>query len=170
MDAMIRSARHDDEHDLRRIDHATWSTDTTPAPVPVSSDRFFDRGREPDDTLVAEQGSRVVGYVLLGAGYPMPAHAHVAFVRGLAVDPVVQGRGIGRLLLEAALSACARRGIRKVRSNVLATNPASIALHRAVGFEVEATLRGEFMIDGAAVDDLLLAFTWDEPPHPAHPD
>lgn len=169
MDVEIRPASEHDEAALRALDRATWSSDTTPAPAPGHDAAFFEPGRAPQDVLVAEVDGRVAGYVLLGSGFAMPSHAHVAFLRGLAVDPALHGRGLGRRLVEAALAECARRGARRVRSNVLASNPASLAVHRATGFVVEGTLRGEFVIGGVPVDDVLLAFQFDTPPAPTAP-
>jgi L-amino acid N-acyltransferase YncA len=165
----IRPATHGDEHALRRIDHATWSTDTTPAPRPTLHARFFADGRRSEDVLVATIADDLAGYVLLGEGYSLPTHAHVAFIRGLAVDPALQGRGLGRLLLQEALASCGRRGLRRVRSSVLATNPASLAVHRSCGFVVEGILVGEFVMEGIPVDDVLLAYTFDTPSHPGAP-
>jgi ribosomal protein S18 acetylase RimI-like enzyme len=173
MDVTIRPATIDDEDALRRIDLATWSADTTPAPAPAEDAPFFDEhGRAPGDVLVATFGDDegVVGYVLVGAGFPMPSHEHVAFLRGLAVDPAMHGHGLGRRLVTGALAELAGRGARKVRSNVLSTNPASLAVHRATGFVEEGRLRGEFIIDGiGAVDDVLLAYVFDEPAPPTRP-
>ena len=169
MHPTIRQATRDDENALRRIDQATWSTDTTPAPRPQKNARFFEEGRRVKDVLVAMLDDEVIGYVLLGEGYSMPSHEHVWFIRGLAVDPARQGHGLGRRLMQEALSTCGRRGARRVRSSVLATNSPSLAVHRSCGFVVEGLLVGEFVIGGEPVDDVLFAYTFDHPPHPGAP-
>lgn len=158
MELAIRPAVDSDEAALGAIDHATWSPVTTPAPRPPADAAFFEPGRVPADVFVAEGlDGMLIGYVLVGRGHPMPTHAHVAFLRGLAVDPDRQGRGVARELVRAALDELARRGITRVRSNVLSTNPASLAVHRACGFIQEGRLVGEFVVEGTLVDDVLLA-------------
>jgi ribosomal protein S18 acetylase RimI-like enzyme len=77
--------------------------------------------------------------------------------RGLAVDPGMQGRGIGRALLDAAVEEARQRGARRLTLRVLSTNTAARAAYEAAGFEVEGVLRGEFVIDGREVDDVLMA-------------
>ncbi len=166
-DVTIRPATPRDEPALMAIDQATWSADTSPAPRPELGAPFFTGDRTADATFVAVVDELVGGYVLVGEGYPMPAHAHVAHIRGLAVSPDLHGRGIGRRLLEHALGELGRRGITRISSHVLATNTASLAVHRRCGFVEEGRLVGEFVIDGIGpVDDVLLAYRFDSPPAP----
>ena len=162
MDIVTRTARQEDEPGLVELDRVTWSGAVSPTPAPGGDDPFFAPGRQPEDVLVAEADGAVVGYVLISPGHPIPSHAHVMDLRGLAVSPDRQGAGIGRHLVDAALTECGRRGARRVRSQVLSTNPASLAVHRALGFEVEGVAKGEFMIDGERVDNVLLACWLDE--------
>jgi ribosomal protein S18 acetylase RimI-like enzyme len=167
MELQIRTARREDEDDLVALELAVWSPETTPAPRVTEPMPFFDGPRTPDRTFVATSGDRIVGHVLVGAGHPMPSHGHVAFLRGLSVDPAEQGRGIAKRLVAHALGELGRRGAVKVRSRVLSTNPASLAVHRACGFVEEGRLVGEFRIEPiGAVDDVLLAYWFDEPAQP----
>jgi ribosomal protein S18 acetylase RimI-like enzyme len=152
----VRFAALADDARLAAIDEETWSTSVTPAPRPAER-RFFRRQVEPADTLVAEVGGDVVGYALLGPAAPIPASAHVQMLRGLAVDPAFQGRGVGRLLVEAAIREAGARGAVKLRLRVLGSNAGARRLYRACGFETEGVLRDEFRLDGRPVDDHLLA-------------
>lgn len=67
------------------------------------------RRATPTLSLVAEAGERVVGHVLFSPvaieGHPGAAAAGLA---PLAVDPPLQGRGVGGALVRAGLRACAR--------------------------------------------------------------
>jgi len=81
----------------------------------------------------------------------------VADIRGLAVAPDHQGRGLGRALVQAALDAARERGARKVTLRVLAPNTAARALYESCGFVVEGVRRDEFFLDGRYVDDVLMA-------------
>jgi len=155
----IRPARLDDDAPLARIDHDTWSPLASPAPAPPDPERFFDERHGPEDVLVAEVGGRVAGYVRLSHPTPLPASRHVLYVSGVAVDPAVQGQGVGRALVEGALAHARERGIRRVTLRVLAPNTRARALYESCGFVVEGVLRGEFHLEGRDVDDQFLAYT-----------
>lgn len=153
----IRPARVEDDAALAALDRATWSYQTSPAPVPPDRGRFFAGRTAPEDVLVAEAGDAVVGYVQIGPAIPVPSNAHVITVRGLAVDPERRGEGIGRRLVEAAVAAARGCGGRRLTLRVLAPNAAARAVYEACGFVVEGVLREEFLLDGRYVDDVLMA-------------
>lgn len=155
--AVVRAATPADAAALAAIDIATWSTSVTPAPPPEAGAPFFEPGRPTSDTLVAEVDGEVAGYVLLGRDVPLPCADHVLDLKGLAIEPRYQRRGLGLLLVDAAIAEAADRGATRIKSRVLATNDASLALHERSGFVVEGILRGEFLLDGDLIDDILLA-------------
>lgn len=152
-----RPAAPADDAALLAIDVATWSPDVSPAPTPTR-DAFFDEGHTPDGYLVAEVDGVVSGYVSLHQNVPLPSHAHVLEINGLAVAPAAQGRGVGRLLVEAAVTHAAGRGARKVTLRVLGPNEGARRLYERCGFVVEGVLRGEFELAGRLVDDVLMAY------------
>lgn len=157
MDPIVRGATDADDARLSAIDVATWSTRVTPAPCRPVGSPFFEQGREVANVLVAELDGEITGYVLVGREVPLPCTEHVLDLKGLAIDPRFQRRGLGRLLVDAALAQAADRGATRVKSRVLGTNSGSLALHEVSGFTVEGVLRGEFLLDGVPVDDVLLA-------------
>ena len=112
---------------------------------------------------------RAAGYVELGRSTDLAANDHVVEVKGLAVDPVHQGRGIGRALVQAAAEEAACRGARRLTLRVLSHNDIARALYERSGFVVEGVLRGEFLIGGEYVDDVLMARALDEE-EPVPPD
>ncbi len=156
MPTTIRAATTADGPPLVALDRATWSTENAVAPLPPADTDFFAR-RRPEDVLVAEDGGRVVGFVVLGPPTPLEANRHVLHVQGLAVDPSCRGRGIARALLDAAGEEATRRGARKLGLRVLGGNAPARALYASAGFEVEGVLREEFRLDGRYVDDVLMA-------------
>ena len=162
----VRRARPDDEGPLLPIHLATWTAEVSPGPTPDPSEPVFEQGTSLDDVLVAERDGAVVGYVRLHQPGPLPSHAHVLVVNGLAVAPEHQGAGIGRALVEAALDEARARGARKVTLRVLAPNHRARRLYDACGFVEEGVLRGEFLLDGRYVDDVLLARSLDDAPGP----
>lgn len=152
----IRPARAEDDAELVRIDDATWRSCVSPAPRPPPDRGFFDDGNRPADVLVAEVGATVAGYVSIGPGFAV-SHAHVLELTGLAVDPAFVNRGVGRRLVEAAVTEARERGARKLTLRVLASNTGARRLYDTCGFEVEGVLREEFRLDGGYVDDVLMA-------------
>jgi ribosomal protein S18 acetylase RimI-like enzyme len=152
----VRWAENADEARLAEIDAETWSPFVTPAP-PRAESVFFRPHVEPTDTLVAEVEGRIVGYALIGPPTPLPASARVQMIRGLAVDPTHQGQGIGRTLVDAAIAEATARGAVKLSLRVLSTNDGARRLYASAGFETEGVLADEFILDGRAVDDHLLA-------------
>jgi ribosomal protein S18 acetylase RimI-like enzyme len=107
--------------------------------------------------LVATDEGELIGYLVRGPWLQLESAAHVAEVRGIAVAPDRQGEGIGARLLEAAIERAREEGIRKLVLRVLSSNPGARRLYERRGFVVEGTIRGAFLIDGAYVDDLLMA-------------
>jgi ribosomal-protein-alanine N-acetyltransferase len=76
----------------------------------------------------AGQADQAVGYAVVVVAGPESELAN------LAVDPVLQGRGIGRWLLAAAMGAARERGSTEMFLEVRASNAAAIALYEGCGF------------------------------------
>jgi ribosomal protein S18 acetylase RimI-like enzyme len=146
----LRRATRDDERRLAALDRATWSPAVAPVPLWSDDVDFFARDA-PEDVLVAELDGAVVGYVKLRRPTALSAHRHVLQVGGLAVDPAVQRRGVGRVLVVAAIEEA-----RRLTLHVLATNHGARALYAHCGFAVEGVRRGEFLLEGEYVDDVLM--------------
>ncbi|MEV0118573.1 GNAT family N-acetyltransferase [Streptomyces sp. NPDC050844] len=156
-DTHIRTALPDDEEALGRIDRATWSTlhAVQPAPQPPHPP-FFNERFGPHDHLVAELHGEVVGYIRLGYPTPLLAHAHVRQILGFAVADEARGKGIGRGLVRAAVEEARRQGARRITLRVLGHNAPARKLYESEGFVVEGVLPGEFFLDGAYADDVLM--------------
>ena len=153
----VRTATPGDDEALQLIDQQTWTAAVSPAEIPAAGTPFLDDRTSPDDVLVAEVDGEVAGYVVLRRDSPMPSHAHVLKIGGLAVGPGHQRQGIGDLLVNAAVEEARRRGARKLSLRVLGSNPGARRLYERCGFVVEGVLREEFRLDGAFVDDVMMA-------------
>ena len=89
--------------------------------------------------LVAEEGE-VLGYAYAG---PFRTRAAYRFTveDSVYVADVARGKGIGRALLAAVISECEAMGLRQLIGVIGDSgNAASIALHRACGFDLTAII------------------------------
>ncbi|MFD6437245.1 GNAT family N-acetyltransferase [Streptomyces venezuelae] len=156
-DMHIRTARPEDDDALALLDRATWSTlhAVQPRPQPPY-DPFFNDRFGPRDHLVAEADGRIVGYVKLGYPTPLLANAHVRQIQGFVVAEETRGRGVGRRLIRAAMDEARRQGAIRITLRVLGHNTPARKLYEAEGFVIEGVLPGEFLLDGAYVDDVLM--------------
>ena len=153
----VRRSDAADEDALAALDRATWTSLTSPALPPGSSWTFFDEGTRPADVLVAVVDGELAGYVRLARATPLRASDHVVTVNGFAVDHAYRRRGVGKAMLGAAIEQAVARDARRLTLRVLANNEAARRLYDSAGFVVEGVLRGEFFLDGAYVDDVLMA-------------
>ncbi len=105
-------------------------------------------GRRRDDVLahglpwlVAERGDTLLGYAYANQFRPRPAYRFCLedsiYLAGDAV-----GRGIGRLLLAELMARSEAAGARQMLAVIGdSANAASVAVHRALGFESVGTIR-----------------------------
>ncbi len=124
--------------------------------VVVAADTFpYDPGMTEDEaraiwmvrprgrTTVAVDGAEVTGTANMYANRPGPG-AHVASA-SFMVAPAARGRGVGRALVEDALSWARAAGFRAMQFNaVTETNVAAVALYRSLGFSIVGTVPEAF--------------------------
>jgi len=90
--------------------------------------------------LVLEADGRVVGFAYASPHRARAAYRWAADV-AIYVEPAFQGKGAGRRLYAALLELMRRQGLRVACSGITLPNDASVALHRACGFEEVGTYR-----------------------------
>jgi L-amino acid N-acyltransferase YncA len=134
----IRGATSDDAARLLRI-YAPYVRETAVSfeMEPPTVDEFaarIEKALKRWQWLVAEIDGRCAGYAY-GSMYRERAAYQWSCEVSAYVDPEVQGRGIGRRLYERLLPELAERGFCTAYAGIALPNDASIALHRAVGFE-----------------------------------
>jgi phosphinothricin acetyltransferase len=93
-----------------------------------------------DHVLVVEQAAGVVGYAYSTAFRPRPAYARTRET-SIYLAPDAVGIGLGRLLYSQLLALLRADGMHLAVAVVAEPNPASIALHESIGFELVGTLR-----------------------------
>ena len=99
---------------------------------------------EPLAVLLAEDPSgRVVGFAELSIrSFAEGCHSdRVAYLEGWFVEPDARGHGVGRALVAAVEEWARGQGCTELASDTEATNDASAAAHRALGFTDAGLLR-----------------------------
>jgi L-amino acid N-acyltransferase YncA len=97
----------------------------------------------PGRTVVACDGSRVLGTAKMGPNRPGPG-SHVA-TASFMVAGDARGRGVGRALGEYALSWAEAQGYAAMQFNaVVASNHAAVQLWQALGFQIVGTVPEAF--------------------------
>jgi phosphinothricin acetyltransferase len=106
--------------------------------------------------LVAEAEGALLGYAYAGAYRTRPAYRFTV-ENSVYVAPGGGGRGAGRALMEALIARCEAAGFRLMIAVIGdSANAASIALHRAVGFQPVGVLPGTGWKHERWVDTVLM--------------
>ncbi|MEV4825046.1 N-acetyltransferase family protein [Micromonospora sp. NPDC049274] len=96
----------------------------------------FDATRLPAHRFVAvDDGGAILGWVAVTPTSSRPVYAGVV-EHSVYVDPAAQGRGVGRVLLDALITSTEAAGIWTIQSGIFPENTGSLALHRRAGFRV----------------------------------
>lgn len=87
--------------------------------------------RDPDNLLVLEEDSGLIGSVMVGY------EGHRGWINYLAIHPAHQRRGLGRMLMGEAEERLRSLGCPKVNLQVRASNVAAVDFYRRLGYEVD---------------------------------
>jgi L-amino acid N-acyltransferase YncA len=115
----------------------------------------WDRGHLARPRLVADLDGRVVGWAALSAVSDRCAYSGVA-EDSLYVARGLQGRGIGRALLQRLVEHAERAGIWTLQCGIFPENAASVRVHEHCGFRVVGVRERLGKLDGRWRDVLLL--------------
>jgi L-amino acid N-acyltransferase len=85
--------------------------------------------------LVADAGGSLAGFASLSPYRDRPAY-RTTVENSVYVDDSFQGKGIGKQLMSDLVDSARDRGFHSMIARIVSSNAASIALHRAVGFEI----------------------------------
>ena len=143
-DITIRHATHADLPDILRIyndeiDTGTATWDEEPWTM-EQREAWFAGHDESQPVLIAEApGGEVAGFAYLTL---MSTKSGWRYTREdtIYIDSAYRGKGFGRSLLTAVLNEARALGLRLIVASITWDNAASIALHRAAGFEVMGTM------------------------------
>ena len=135
---LIRRAQPEDADSVaaifaHHVAHGTASFDTSPRTGPDTAGKIADCNARGWPFLVAERDGRLVGYAYATQFRDRPAYASTC-ENSIYLDPAAIGHGVGTLLLAALIEASEQAGFRQMIAVVGGAEPASIALHRKLGF------------------------------------
>ena len=146
MDLIIRDAAEDDAGAIAAIYahhvlHGTASYDVEPPPAEFHREKVRRIAAAGWPFLVAEIGSEVAAYAYVTQFRDRAAYRFTA-EDSIYVHPDYMGRGVGKALLQALLDRAAGYGFRTIIAVIGGAEPASIAVHAALGFREAGRLTG----------------------------
>jgi L-amino acid N-acyltransferase YncA len=164
VEAMLSIYRH---HIRRGVDESVDDSGT-PEPDDLRDRRKnFRSHRLPH--LVATLAGEVVGYAYVVLFRKRPAY-RFAVKHSIYIHHAHQGHGVGRVLMQELIDACAAAGFRRMIGYIDADNAASLALHEKFDFAQVGLLRGVAYRYGRWCDTVMvqrsLAQGATEPPRP----
>ncbi len=116
-----------------------------------------ERIRSPEDlTLVCDRYGEIVGVLTIQRGM-YKKNRHTANL-GIAVKLGNRNKGLGTGMIREAIIWCGQQGIKKLNLEVFSTNIGAIKAYEKVGFHEEGRRKGQFMINGEPVDDVLMTY------------
>ena len=104
----------------------TYTDKLDPGSVVAGCLLSFLKNHDEENTAI----KNLKGYPVTKAEYPV-----TAIVQSLCVDPAYEGRGLSRLVLEAARFSAQQHGMTQVISAIADDNPASIKAFTKAGYE-----------------------------------
>lgn len=104
----------------------------------------------------AFDGDRLVGKLTIDA-LPYPSLAHTFWIHAVYVHPDARGSGVSSKLISAAIEDVRSKGATRVALWVNGVNAHARGLYERVGFRQTGAIPGGIRIDGALVDDVLMA-------------
>ncbi|EFF72974.1 GNAT family N-acetyltransferase [Achromobacter piechaudii] len=150
LDALVETpesfgSSYEEEHTLTREDIEKWIT-------PTDDGAMF-------GVFVEEA---LVGIIGVGRQRKLKMR-HKAHIWSVYVAPAQRGRGLARLLMQAAIAhARSMRGIRQVQLSVTANNTSAATLYASLGFEEYGREREALCVNGQLYDETLMALPIEE--------
>ena len=120
--------------------HGTASYDLDPPPVEFHRDKIRRIAAAGWPFLVAEAEATVAGYAYVTQFRDRAAYRFTC-EDSIYVHPDLMGRGIGRALLAALLDRSTDYGFRTIIAVIGGAEPASVAVHAALGFKEAGRLK-----------------------------
>lgn len=115
------------------------------------SDYFFESllNELPEAFIVAEINNETVGYIMCKTEFGFSNFKRLGFVKkghvvSVAVNAEHRGKGLGKALMEEAISAMAARKCDEVYLEVRVSNTPAVKLYEKLNFIIKSRLRGYY--------------------------
>jgi L-amino acid N-acyltransferase YncA len=136
----VRLARLEDAEAIRDIYNrevtgSTVTFDLVPRTIEDQHAWLAEHAGAHPAVVAVDDDSRVVGFGSLSPYRTRPAYA-TTVEDSVYVRPDTQGKGVGKALLTELVRLAADHGFHSVMARIVGGHEASIALHKACGFEV----------------------------------
>ncbi|AWV89231.1 GNAT family N-acetyltransferase [Bradymonas sediminis] len=118
------------------------------------------------DIFVAHADGVIVGFLDIRGGN-FNRDRHKASL-SLGITRAHWGRGLGTLLIEAAISWLRDRNGTRLELTVNCNNERAVGLYQKCGFQIEGTQRNALRVDGKFVDEYFMGFLLSESYSPEH--
>ncbi|WNR46482.1 GNAT family N-acetyltransferase [Paenibacillus roseipurpureus] len=157
----LRDARIEDLAEIVRIYNSTVAGRMVTAdtePVTTASREPWFHVHSPDFRplwVLENELGNICGWLSFQSFYGRPAYNATAEV-SIYVDESCRGQGIGRYLMEQAIEACPRLGLKSLLGFIFGHNEPSLQLFRKFGFTNWAHLPGVAELDGVERDLIIL--------------
>lgn len=156
----IRHARYIDLPAIVAIYNASIpgrqaTADTEPVTVAARETWFYDHDPSRRPLLVAEDERGIAGWLSFRSFYGRPAY-HATVELGYYVAPDRQRQGVGRLLLNEAVSRAPGLGVRTLLAFVFRHNVPSVRLLETADFAQWGLLPAVAEMDGCEYDVLIM--------------
>lgn len=147
-----QEVRQDDRETVGRLVRATgfFSKEECAIAVELVDDRLARGEASGYFFLFAEEADRLLGYTCFG---PIPGTSHSFDLYWIAVDPLAQGRGLGRTLLTESEQLMSEQGARRVYAETSSRlqYKTTRAFYLACGYVREALLADFYAPDDGKV-------------------
>lgn len=135
------------------------SADTEPVSVEQRLPWFREHEPSRRPIWVMEDGGEVAGWLSLSDFYDARPAYHATAEIGVYVREDYRGRGIGRRLVEEAISRAPELGLKTLTAGAFGHNEASVRLFEAMGFREWANFPGVAELDGVERDLVVLGLS-----------
>ncbi|MDQ0225268.1 GNAT family N-acetyltransferase [Metabacillus niabensis] len=116
---------------------------------------FHEHNAERRPLWVLEENNNIVGWLSFQSFYGRPAYNGTAEI-SIYLDPSVQGKGFGKLLIKEAIANCPKLKIKTILAFVFGHNEPSIRLFETFSFEKWAHLPKIADMEGTERDLVIL--------------
>ncbi|RAS13078.1 phosphinothricin acetyltransferase [Ensifer sp. OV372] len=124
--------------------------------------------------VAVDAGGTIIGYAY-ASGFRTRTAYRFLVEDSIYLAPEARGKGAGKALLVELVRRCTELGFRQMVAVIGGAHPASIAVHRSLGFELQGTMKATGFKHGRWLDTTIMQLALGEgqatdPPEDVYPD